>query len=242
MRRESFVCLHVKSLQHKVDKKCRIGRTYDDFNQYLADNEDTVIVEGDTVEGIKGGKCILTLTWKSCDFQVAFLRERNDSASVTQIFTDLYEKLGYEKFTTLFPHLILFDNGTEFSNPAAIEKFGPLIFYTNPSSPQEKGTCENTHSLFRRICPKGTSFNDLDQEFFNLAYSHINSLVRKKLNNLSAHEMFSLMYGQQIDIFETFGIRKINPEDVQLTPSLKTEYLQEPSLNESEESDDDDDN
>ena len=40
--------------------------------------------------------------------------------TLTDIYETLYETLGKELFTTLFP-VILTDNGSEFSNPKAIE-------------------------------------------------------------------------------------------------------------------------
>ena len=39
----------------KVDKSCRIGRTYEDFLTFMKENPDTPVVEIDSVEGIKGG-------------------------------------------------------------------------------------------------------------------------------------------------------------------------------------------
>lgn len=82
----------------KVDKKCRIGRNYEDFLKFMAEHPEYSVLQGDSVEGKKGGKCILTLTWASWDFQVPFLRDHNNSASVTAIVTSLYESLGYELF------------------------------------------------------------------------------------------------------------------------------------------------
>ena len=51
---------------------------------------------------------------------LAFIREHNDAQSVIDIFNDLQEKLGIEKFKELFI-VILTDNGSEFSNPTEIE-------------------------------------------------------------------------------------------------------------------------
>ena len=82
----------------KVDKKCRIGRTYEDYLKFMEEHPDFSVLQGDSVEGKKGGKCILTLIWASWDFQVAFLRDHNNSASVTEIVNQLYESLGAELF------------------------------------------------------------------------------------------------------------------------------------------------
>lgn len=48
----------------KVDKSCRVGRTYRDFMEYVNENPDTPVVEMDSVEGIKGGKVLLTIHFR----------------------------------------------------------------------------------------------------------------------------------------------------------------------------------
>lgn len=216
-----------KSRKVKVDKKCRIGRSYDDYLFYVSEHPDESILQGDTVEGTKGGKCILTLTWVSWNFQIGFLRDHNDSASVSAIVDHLYQSLGEDTFRKVMPSIWLLDNGTEFSNPAEIEKYGIHVFYCNPSAPYQKGACENTHEHIRRILPKGTSFNDLTQEFLNLMFSHMNAMVRKKLNNRSAYDLFSSVYGDDVDILAHFGISRIEPNDVKLTPELRCQYFDE---------------
>ena len=45
----------------RVDKQCLVGRTYEDFEAYLAANPDIPVVEMDSVEGRKGGKVLLTI-------------------------------------------------------------------------------------------------------------------------------------------------------------------------------------
>lgn len=216
-----------KSVELKVDKKCRLGRTHEDYLKYMSEHPDESVLQGDTVEGIKGGKCILTLTWVLWDFQLGFLRDHNNSASVTAVVDHFYELLGYELFHKVFPSVWLLDNGSEFSNPAAIEKYGIRVFYCDPSAPYQKGSCENTHEIARRICPKGTSFNDFTQDTIDLIFSHTNSLYRKKLNNRSPYDMFSEMCANGLDIKKTFNISLIDPKSVNLTPSLLSEFHKE---------------
>lgn len=45
-----------KKKEVKIDKTCRIGRTLDDYDQYLTENPDCHYVEMDTVIGAKSGK------------------------------------------------------------------------------------------------------------------------------------------------------------------------------------------
>lgn len=208
---------------YKIDKNCLVGRTYEDFLDYMKENPDTPIVEMDSVEGKKGGKVLLTLHFINCSFMLAFIREHNDAQSVIDIFNYLQNILGIDKFKELFV-LILTDNGSEFSNPIEIEfdlntgEKRTQIFYCHPSSPNEKGSCEVNHELIRRILPKGTSFDNLNQDDINLIMSHINSYKRKKLNNVSPITLFNAIYGS--DTTDKLNIREINPNDINLTSDI----------------------
>lgn len=209
---------------YKIDKECLIGGTYEDFIDYLDNNPDTSIVQMDTVIGKQGGKCLLTIHFVNASFMLAFLREHNDAQSVIDIFNNLQKELTIDKFKELLP-LILTDNGSEFSNPTEIEfymktdELRTQIFYCHPSSPFEKGSCEVNHELLRRILPKGTSFDNLNQEDINLIMSHINYYKRKKLNNESPYSIFSKLYGE--DTINKLGIIEIEPNEVSLSRSFK---------------------
>ena len=212
-----------KTTVYKVDKNCLVGRIYEDFLEYMKKHPDIPIVQIDTVEGIKGGKVLLTIHFVNCSFMLAFIRNYNDAQSVIDIFNYLQKILGIDKFKELFV-LILTDNGSEFSNPTEIEfdlntgEKRTQIFYCHPSSPYEKGSCEVNHQLLRRILPKGTSFDDLTHEDINLMMSHVNSYKRKKLNNESPYSIFSKLYGK--DTINKLGIQKIEPNKVNLSTTL----------------------
>lgn len=211
-----------KPLEHKVDKQCRIGRTYEDFVRHMDAHPDTAVVEVDTVEGKKGGSVLLTLHFRGCSFMLAFLRERNTSQSVIDVFNQLSAVLGKTAFQKLFP-VILTDNGSEFSNPTALETAEDgsrrtSIFYCHPSSPFQKPTVENNHEFIRRVLPKGRSFDGLTQADIQKMMNHINSYNRQKLNDRSPYESFSFFYGQEI--LDRLGAAPIAPNDILLRPSL----------------------
>lgn len=210
-----------KPAEHKIDKSCRIGRTYADF---IAFTEQSGIraVEIDSVIGRVGGKVLLTLLWKSCDFMLAFLRDRNTSQSVIDIFNNLYETLGNDCFRSLFPAL-LGDNGSEFSNPKAIESAPDGtqrtgMFYCDPYSSYQKPNVELSHEFIRRILPGGKSFDGLEQSDINLMMSHINSYSREKLNDKSPLDMFAFLYGE--DVLAKLGLCRIEPNEIVLKPVL----------------------
>ncbi|MEG0963718.1 MAG: IS30 family transposase, partial [Lachnospiraceae bacterium] len=120
--------------------------------------------------------------------------------------------------------IILTDNGSEFSNPKAIEyrETTPLwrtkVYYCDAGSPFQKGACEVNHELIRRILPKGTSFDQLTQEDVNLMMNHINSYKRKKLNNRSPYETFSFYHGEEV--LQKLGCKPVAAGDIMLKPAL----------------------
>lgn len=212
-----------KTTYYKIDKKCLEGRKYEDFKKYINDNPDVNIVEMDTVEGVKGGKVLLTIHFVNCSFMISFIRDHNDSQSVIDIFNILEDKLGINLFKKLFV-VILTDNGSEFSNPTKIEfnqetgEARTKIFYCEPNRPDQKGSCEVNHELIRRVLPKGTSFDNLTQDDINKLMSHINSYKRKKLNDCSPLQLFSLMYGNNTATI--LGISNIEQNSINLSRNL----------------------
>lgn len=212
-----------KNLEHKVDPKCRISRTYDDFILFCKENPDSAIVEMDSVIGNIGGKVLLTLQFNTCGLMLAFLRDSNNSQSVIDIFNRLEQWFGIAVFRNLFP-ILLTDNDSEFSNPTALEK-SPFtgeqrtrIFYCNPFSSWQKGHIENNHLNMRKILEKGTSFDALTQAKINIVLSHVNSFARKSLNDVPSITLFETLYGKSI--LGRLGIQLIPPNHVQLTPDL----------------------
>ena len=207
----------------KVDKACVVGRGYSDFLAFMENAEPSSVVQMDTVEGRKGGKVILTLSFINSSFMLAYLRDANTSKSVTDVFQMLWELLGKEYFMELFS-VILTDNGSEFTNPAAIEfdeenNRRTKLFYCHPSSPFEKGALENNHEFIRRILPKGTSFDDLTQEKdIQLMLEHINSYKRKKLNDKSPWEVFVFLHGEEV--LKRLSVGFIPAGDIVLKPEL----------------------
>lgn len=207
----------------RIDKQCHIGRSYENYLEYMTDNPDTAVVQMDSVEGKKGGKVLLTLFFSNCELMIAFIRDRNTARSVTEIFNSLDTILGREVFRELFP-LILTDRGSEFTDPVSIEcdrSTGELrtrVYFCDPQRSDQKGGCEVTHEMIRRIIPKGTSFDHLTQKDIDLMMSHINSYTRKKLNNRSAHQLFSTIHGE--DVLLKLHQKLIPANEINLTPAL----------------------
>jgi len=207
----------------RVDKHCHVGRCYEDYQAYLMEHPEKTVQQMDSVIGRKGGKCLLTILFTNCDLQLMFLRDRNTSKSVSEVFQDLRVSLGDEDFRKLF-QVILTDRGCEFTDPSKIEAdngTGELqcrLFYCDPQQSNQKSNCERNHEFIRYVIPKKTSMDDLDQEKVALMMNHINSYPREKWNNRSPIDVFVSIYGDQIAA--KLGLVKIDADAVVLRPQL----------------------
>ena len=206
----------------KIDKTCRIGRTYQDFLSFCECHPQLPITQIDSVEGIRGGKVLLTIHFVKAECMLAYLRDSNDSKSVIDIFENLYLQLGPDIFSTLMP-ILLGDNGSEFSNPNALEYDSQQnrrchVFYCNVSAPYQKGSAERNHEFIRMFLPKGSSFDEYNQEDISTMMNHINSYSRLSLGNKSPYEMMEFLYGKRI--VKLLGMERINPDEVTLDKSI----------------------
>lgn len=211
-----------KPVEHKIDTTCRLGRTYADFHAFTAAAPDARAVEMDSVIGRVGGKVLLTLLFRDSGFMFAFLRDRNDSQSVIDAFSRLWTCAGPDLFRRLFP-VLLTDNGSEFSNPRALE-YDPdgnprtRLFYCDPCASWQKGRVERNHEFLRLVLPRGTSFDGLTQAHINTMLSHINSYSRPALNDKAPYDLFAFTYG--VDLLSQLGLQRIPADRIVLKPSL----------------------
>lgn len=205
-----------KSNLPSIPKEAKKGRSYEDFQNYLALNQLNSWLEMDTVMGRMGGKVLLTFNLSFCNFIFARLLENKTALEVTKHLYDIKNTLheADKDFFQLFP-VILTDNGGEFARVDDIEmdvRGESKLFFCDPNRSDQKGRIEKNHTLIRDILPKGTSFDNLTQEDINLVCSHVNSVKRVALNGKSAYELFAFTYGEEIP--KLLGISKIPAEDV----------------------------
>lgn len=234
-----------KPVEVRVDKLCRVGREYGAYLQRKAREPATPVTEMDTIEGKRGGKAILTLCFTSSGFMVGFLLESKTSASVSAAFGTIIARLAelyggdngeiFGTYAELF-QIILTDLGSEFSDPVSIEcpcgasaeGWNPAIvnlYYCDPYSAWQKAHVERNHELVRYVLPKATpyteavNFDNLTQEDVELLFSHVNSYPRKALKDRTPYDLFVSSFGADI-AEKVFGIRRIEPNEVVLKPSL----------------------
>ena len=210
----------------KIDSACRVGRTYSDFEAYISSHPETLPVQMDSVVGGAGTtKVLLTLRFEG-DFMPVFLRDSNTAKSVLDWINFLYNGLGHDDFCAMFP-VILTDNGSEFSDPAAIETAPDgtprtKVFYCDPMASWQKPNVERCHELYRRILPSGCSFDDLTQDDLTLTASHVNSYARYGLGGKTPMDTLAFYYGKERSdkLLRLLGQTRIPAPEIVLSPAL----------------------
>ena len=213
-------------VQKKIDKKCREGRTMEDFRAYMKQHPEINPAQMDTVKGGEGStKVLLTFSLQG-DYMPVFLRDANTALSVQEWFDFLYEGLGHDDFCAFFP-VILTDNGSEFSNPEALETAPDgtqrtKIFYCDPMASWQKPNVERCHEMYRKILPSGSSLDEYTQEDMKLVASHVNSYARPSLGNKAPMDMLAVYYGEEraSKLLRLLGHTRIAPAEIILKPAL----------------------
>lgn len=222
-RKVSYKKRQSNTEEKKLKKRIKIGRTFEDFQEYVSTHNDASIVQMDTV--ISAGDCkkvLLTFHFIKYHFQLAYLLENKEAISVNTCINNICDSISVENFKKLF-EVILTDNGTEFSNPEGIEinpQTGELrskVFFCHPYNSGEKGHCEKNHEYIRYVLPKGTIFDFLSQEKCDLMMSHINSTKRPSVNG-TPYDFMALTIGTKM--MDLLKIKKIDPKEILLKPSL----------------------
>lgn len=206
-----------------TDSSVYEGRTYKDFQNFLKEYPDTRVTEMDTVVGCDGSrKVLLTLHFDCCAFMMAYLLDTREACHVKTVFDNVESAIGAYSFNQVFT-IILTDRGGEFRNPDALEcgkdnVVRTSIYYCDPMCSWQKPHCEKNHEYIRKICPKGTSFDNYSQKDINLMMSHINSSKRQSLGNLSPMTLAKLMLPKEL--LDYFGLIEIPSDEIILTPAL----------------------
>jgi IS30 family transposase len=198
------------------------GHEYSDFME-LPEDDRAVRTEVDTVIGLRSEhKCILSLHRVDLHFQIYLLLQEKTKAEVVRAF-DRLEECCDGHFHEFFG-LLLLDRGTEFDDIAGMEQSCMSdrprcqTYFCDPNRPDQKPFCEKNHVELRKILPKKTSFQSLDELTVAKICSHVNSTIRKGCGNVSPIQMAMLCLPQAL--FDNLGLEHIPAKDVISAPGI----------------------
>lgn len=211
----------------RKDRKVYIGRTYQDYLQFMKNHPEASVVEMDTVYNRMEGPFIQTFLFKKPHglFYARYSEEKTAKA-MTKGLQEIRNLIDEEDFKKHF-QVILTDRGSEFVDAEGIEALGCRLFFCDPMAAHQKGQIENKHLLLRRIFPKDKDLKDLglnSQEKLDLAVSHLNSYSLESLDGKSSYDYFSFLYSKS-NMLEKLNIKKVSQDDVRLKPDLLLKRL-----------------
>lgn len=143
--------------------------------------------EGDLIVGTMNASAIGTLVERTTRYTVIVKLRARDAVSVRKAFE--------KKFNGLPEHLkrsLTYDHGQEMAQHKEFTKNSRInVYFANPHSPWERGTCENTNMLIRDFLPKGTDFSKVPASKLQHIQNLLNDRPRKVLNWLSPNEVYA---------------------------------------------------
>ena len=205
-----------------VNVERMLGRTFSDYKKCVEDYPNYNVWQYDSVEGkIDDKKAILTITYPEFRFQFGYLITKQNASAVYHKIRTL-QRLLAKRYEEIF-QINLSDNGPEFGkfHEIEIDRYGHhlcKVFFTNPYKSTDKASCERNHEFIRYFIPKSKSLDFLTQAKVELLFSHINSYTRESNQNKTPYDLMVERFG--IEFMEIIGIKRIEPNDVCLKPSL----------------------
>jgi IS30 family transposase len=89
---------------------------------------------------------------------------------------------------------LTYDQGREMAAHRALEaRLGLEVYFADPHSPWQRGSCENTNGLLRQYLPKGSDLTRHSQDDLNDIALRLNTRPRVRLKGVTPLECFTQM-------------------------------------------------
>lgn len=150
--------------------------------------------ERDCVLGRRGGAALLTFVDRKS--RLSLIRKVS-GVNVAAVEPATINALG--RFRNV-NKTVTNDNGIEFQRDEDFqERLGLPIYFTEPSSPWQRGSVENLNGLVRQYVPKHSDIDSIDSSLVGAIELTLNFRPRKTLNYLTPYEAF---FGEKLNLSE----------------------------------------
>ncbi|WP_454056752.1 IS30 family transposase [Cupriavidus sp. Marseille-Q8015] len=134
--------------------------------------------EGDLIKGAGNQSAVGVLVERMSRAVLLVKMPDSTAASALAGFTAKLQSLVAPLRQTL-----TYDQGPEMARHAELSAAtGVRVYFCDPHSPWQRGTCENTNGLLRQYLPKGTDLSVYSQEELDAIADSLNGRPRKSLN------------------------------------------------------------
>lgn len=147
--------------------------------------------EGDLIMGKDHKTALGVLVERTTRYVFIVPLQGKKSKDVREAFTDHFLEVPDNLKLSL-----TYDRGKEMiQHKQFTEDTGINVYFADPHSPWQRGSCENTNGLIRDFFPKGTDFSKISYEEIKHVQDMLNERVRKTLNWKSPEYMFNKLIG-----------------------------------------------
>lgn len=142
--------------------------------------------EGDLIVGAYNQSAIGTLVERSSRYTILIQLDNKKSETVVEQFTQRLQRL-----PAWLRRSLTYDNGSEMAYHERLSKeIQTRVYFTDPSSPWQRGSNENTNGLIREFFPKSTDLSVHSQEHLGGVAALINRRPRKVLGFHTPSDVF----------------------------------------------------
>lgn len=143
--------------------------------------------EADLIKGKDNKSAVATLIERNTRLCLLAVLPDAKAESVRHALTEAMAYLPPELRKTL-----TYDRGREMAQHKQLaEDLDIDVYFCDPHSPWQRGTCENMNGLIRQYLPKGIDLNQADQTYLNQVAMSLNTRPRKALDWMTPLEKFA---------------------------------------------------
>jgi IS30 family transposase len=147
--------------------------------------------EGDLIMGKNHKSALGVLVERTTRYVFLAPLKAKNSADVIEAFAEQFEELDPEWKLSL-----TYDRGKEMTKHKNFTAdTGIPVYFADPHSPWQRGSCENTNGLIRDFFPKGTDFTKVSYEEIKHVQDMLNERIRKTLGWKSPEDVFKTLTG-----------------------------------------------
>lgn len=148
--------------------------------------------EGDLIKGANNRSAVGVLVERSTRLVLLAKMPDSTAESALAAFTFKLNQIAQPLRKTL-----TYDQGREMSRHRELARATNMrVYFCDPHSPWQRGSCENTNGLLRQMLPKGTDLSVHDQDALDAIADLLNNRPRQTLNWRSPIQVFAeLMQG-----------------------------------------------
>ena len=158
--------------------------------------------EGDMIKGARNRSAVGTLVDRKTRFVMMAKVDDCTALATLEGFSTAFAPLPPELRKTL-----TYDQGKEMALHAQLaERTGMTIYFADPHSPWQRGTCENTNGLLRQYLPKGIDLRQFSQRQLDAIAWRLNTRPRKTLGFRTPAQVYFENYFKDATTFATVAL------------------------------------